>query len=179
MITVDVDRSTVTIAGQTFPAVAAVFDEPAEMSEYDRTLGDYLDSRRYQLTLIPSENGILIALAWEMESERIEVVVHAPTTERTREIGGETIVTLPILCVDGGTIMSWPPRERLSRRMVWEWKSDDHEWVAEHVARLGRLTVEQIVPPAERVRLVPLHSTAPRSMRDQKPMQSWRSLGVS
>lgn len=154
MIVVDVARSTITIAHRTFPAAAVVFREPAEHSEWDRTLGGYTHLATYHDILIPSENGVLINVSWserQPEPVTIEVCVYAPRAEHFFEADR---YALPLLSVRHGQL------ERLSRMRPapWHWASNDHEWVVEHIERLGRLPSSVAVQQHDIIRLMPLHA---------------------
>jgi hypothetical protein len=162
----DHDRSTVTLAGVTFPAcllICLVAADDPDASEWDRSLGDTRLPTRSSVgfmsqpeVYIPTEGRALIRLS-DRGDGLLDVSAVTPGCYWSVDYADGAGLWLPTPLTLLTNPTCWMPYERpLPPCGTWEWRQAEPEWVAEVVPRWSELPVYATDPDRPRARAVPL-----------------------
>lgn len=159
---VEVDRatSTITLAGQRWPAVGVLCPGPHPEDPEDRVLGGRwahpTHGCGWELDVyVPAESGVLVNITWE--AHRLDLTVQHTWCEVEHDDG--LAYHLPQwLHVHQGALHPYPRSGRMhGRAYAWRrahWHGCEPEWAAEHLARL--LAMPAHPAPGPTCELVPL-----------------------
>lgn len=154
-VQIDLAHSLIVVAGARFPATLVRFvDTPGEIA-----LGgpswptSETGVAPFVTVYVPCENGALVEV--DVHGDR---VIHATLmTQRSRpetvDDGERPLHLLVLATINQGRIRQESPRRVGPGE--WLWEACEPEWLAEHLARIGRLAVDGPLI-GERVELLPL-----------------------
>lgn len=155
---IDVERSTVTIGGRTFPACVLIcppdVSRPAE-SEPERSLGGQGGPGTANLGIshcvyVTCENGILVEVEQYADKDSYEIILRCPTCSPVKSDGD--VIWLPETVSLVGRTLIPEPRPRAVGS--WYWRNCEAEWASLLIERVSKLPFE--IPEGPRVKLVPL-----------------------
>lgn len=159
-VTLDIERSTVTIAGVTFPAAIVICPpdrpEDGDGDEFARVIGWPGDLAE---VYIPAENGVLFGVQAEPAVGGLTLTLDCHVCEWVA-LGGEGCWLPLSLQLVGKTLRAWDPR----CRHPFRWFGADPDWVAETITRLSGFPIADTLD-GPRVRLVPLRHFTERTPR--------------
>lgn len=158
--TVDLDTSTLTLAGRRLPAVGVVcpIGPGPDNSRPERTLSALNAGHEpfpHIEVVVPTENGVLVQLAWFKDRPGLIVQLGARTCELTPSDDDPIWLPIPLAVVAGrieATSRTDLGKYLLVKHLIW--RDAEPDWVVEHIDRVARLPYDE--PPGPRVELVRL-----------------------
>lgn len=150
---VDLDTSTVTIAGRRFPACGLICPlvDGYDDSRADRLLGSrygpgVLNDPAWHV-MIPAENGVLVSVEQYDSTDVAAVALYARTCHLAHPPVADPPLWLPQdLTICNGRIVA------ATFHFVSRWQGAEPDWVVEFIDRVGRYPYRE--PPGPRAELV-------------------------